>query len=161
MEAKRIIKKYPNRRLYDTAISKYVTLNDVRSLILEGLEIQVVDAVTEEDITRQILMQIINEQESGKQPLFSTELLARLIRMYGGVVPGVFSRFMEQSLEVFMQHQADYQKRMQRMFGDEAVRTFSRMAEENLQAWQEVQKNFFRMAGPRPTQRNDKRDNQD
>jgi polyhydroxyalkanoate synthesis repressor PhaR len=161
MEAKRIIKKYPNRRLYDTAISKYVTLNDVRSLILEGLEIQVVDAVTEEDITRQILMQIINEQESGKQPLFSTELLARLIRMYGGVVPGVFSRFMEQSLEVFMQHQADYQKRMQRMFGDEAVRTFSRMAEENLQAWQEVQKNFFRMAGLRPTQRNDKRDNQD
>lgn len=161
MEAKRIIKKYPNRRLYDTAISKYVTLNDVRSLILEGQEIQVVDAVTEEDITRQILMQIINEQESGKQPLFSTELLARLIRMYGGVVPGVFSRFMEQSLEVFMQHQADYQKRMQRMFGDEAVRTFSRMAEENLQAWQEVQENFLRMAGLRPTQRNDKRDNQD
>jgi polyhydroxyalkanoate synthesis repressor PhaR len=152
MESKRTIKKYPNRRLYDTAISKYITLSDVRSLILEGQELQVVDAVTVEDITRQVLMQIINEQENGKEALFSTELLSRLIRMYGGVVPGVFSRFMEQSIEVFMQHQAEYQKHMQRMFSDEAVRTFSRMAEENLQAWQEMQKSFLKMAGLHPVE---------
>jgi len=158
MESKRIIKKYPNRRLYDTAISKYITLNDVRSLILEDQGIQVVDAVTEEDITRQILMQIINEQENSTEPLFSTALLSRLIRMYGGVVPGVFSRFMEQSIEVFMQHQADYQKQMQRMFSDEAVRTFSRMAEENLQAWQEMQKSFLKMAGLHPAEGKEKHD---
>ncbi|MDJ0871452.1 MAG: polyhydroxyalkanoate synthesis repressor PhaR, partial [Gammaproteobacteria bacterium] len=94
MPDSRLIKKYPNRRLYDTQLSKYITLTHVRDLVLQGVELRVVDAVSEEEITRQILMQIINEQENGESPLFSTETLAQFIRLYQNAVPDVFAEFM-------------------------------------------------------------------
>src|SRR5678816_4629427 len=79
----RLIKKYPNRRLYDTKTSSYITLADVKQMVLKQEEFQVVDAKSGEDLTRQILLQIILEEESGGVPMFSSNLLSQLIRSYG------------------------------------------------------------------------------
>lgn len=147
MAEKRLIKKYPNRRLYDTGLSKYVTLIHVRELLLEGVDIKVVDAETEEDITRQILMQIINEQESGDSPLFSTDLLARFIRMYRDAVPGVFGEFMEQNLDLYTKQQEMYQKQMQDLLGEAPSKSFGNLSQQNLELWKQMQENFLKLTG--------------
>ena len=79
----RLIKKYPNRRLYDTKTSSYITLVDVKELVLQHEDFQVVDAKTGEDLTRSILLQIILEEEAGGAPMFSSEMLSQMIRFYG------------------------------------------------------------------------------
>src|SRR6186997_2132438 len=84
----RLIKKYPNRRLYDTKTSSYITLADVKQMVLKQEEFQVVDAKSGEDLTRQILLQIILEEESGGVPMFSSTLLSQLIRSYGNAMQG-------------------------------------------------------------------------
>ncbi len=147
MAETRMIKKYPNRRLYDTELSKYVTLSHVRELVLNGIDIKVVDADSEEDITRQILMQIITEQESGKSPLFSTRLLAQFIRIYRDAVPDVFGSFMEQNLDLYAKQQALYQKQMQNMLVEDPAKAFSRLTEQNLEFWKRMQDDFFKAAG--------------
>lgn len=86
---KRVIKKYPNRRLYDTATSSYITLSDVKQLVLEQVEIQVIDAKTQDDITRSVLLQIILEEETGGVPMFSYDVLTRIIRFYGNAMQGL------------------------------------------------------------------------
>ena len=88
----RTIKKYPNRRLYDTAISSYITLADVKQLVMDNIEFQVVDAKTGEPITRNILLQIIAEQEDEGAPIFSTDMLTKIIRFYGDNLQNVMSR---------------------------------------------------------------------
>jgi polyhydroxyalkanoate synthesis repressor PhaR len=98
MEKERIIKKYPNRRLYDSAISAYITLEDIRRLVREGMPFRVVDARTEEDITRGILLQVILEQEERGQPIFSREILEQLIRSYGDAMQGFMTSYLEQSM---------------------------------------------------------------
>ena len=82
MEHRRIIKKYPNRRLYDTEYSKYITLEDIRILVIKNKEFLVVDARTKEDITKNILLQIVVEKEQGNSPFFSIEVLTQIIRSY-------------------------------------------------------------------------------
>ena len=82
MNHRRIIKKYPNRRLYDTEYSKYITLEDIRILVIEKKEFVVVDAINKEDITKNILLQIIVEKEQGSSPFFSIEVLTQIIRSY-------------------------------------------------------------------------------
>src|SRR6187397_1481953 len=79
----RLIKKYPNRRLYDTKTSSYITLADVKQMVLKNEDFQVLDAKTNEDLSRQILLQIILEEESGGMPMFSSDLLSQMIRSYG------------------------------------------------------------------------------
>ncbi len=143
----RMIKKYPNRRLYDTELSKYVTLSHVRELLLDGTDIKVLDADSEEDITRQILMQIITEQESGESPLFSTRLLSQFIRIYRGAVPEIFGSFMEKNLELYAKQQALYQKQMQNMLVEDPAKAFARLTEQNLEFWKQMQDDFFKMAG--------------
>jgi polyhydroxyalkanoate synthesis repressor PhaR len=101
MTEQRIIKKYPNRRLYDTAISSYITLEDVKRLVLEQTAIKVIDARTQNDITHNTLLQIIMEQEEQGPPLFSNEVLQQMIRFYGGTVPGLFKQMVEQSVSLF------------------------------------------------------------
>ncbi len=140
----RLIKKYPNRRLYDTELSKYITLTNVRDVVLQGGEVRVVDAVTEEDITRQILMQIINEQESGESPLFSTETLAQFIRHYQDAVPGVFAEFMEKSLSMFAEQQKLYQNQVHNVLGADSVKAFSELTEKNLALWKDMQESWLR-----------------
>jgi polyhydroxyalkanoate synthesis repressor PhaR len=146
--AKRLIKKYPNRRLYDTAQSKYVTLGHIRDLVRDGTDVQVVDAVSEEDLTRQILIQIITEEESGEDALFTTELLQRFIRLYQGTMPAAFSQYMERALELFLQQQQMVERQVQSYWGgSEATKALADLTEQNLKAWQEMQESFLRMAG--------------
>jgi polyhydroxyalkanoate synthesis repressor PhaR len=106
---KRIIKKYPNRRLYDTATSSYITLVDVKQLILEFAQIKVIDAKTEEDITRTILLQIVLEEETGVEPLFSAEVLLQFIRFYGHASQSLMGPFLERNLQIFNQLNSTFQ----------------------------------------------------
>ncbi|MBM3114510.1 polyhydroxyalkanoate synthesis repressor PhaR [Jeongeupia naejangsanensis] len=105
-EEKRVIKKYPNRRLYDTATSSYITLVDVKQLVLDCIDIQVVDAKSGEDITRSVLLQIIMDEEAGGMPLFSYDVLTQIIRFYGNAMQGLMGNYLEKNLQLFaeMQH---------------------------------------------------------
>ena len=93
----RLIKKYPNRRLYDTRTSAYITLADVKQLVLENEEFKVVDAKSQEDLTRSILLQIILEEEAGGAPLFSSQMLAQIIRFYGHAMQGMMGVYLEKT----------------------------------------------------------------
>lgn len=103
--ATRLIKKYPNRRLYDTETSAYITLADVRQLVLDNQGFQVVDAKSGDDLTRSILLQIILEEEGGGLPMFSSVALAQIIRFYGHSMQGVMGAFLEKNIAAFMEIQ--------------------------------------------------------
>ncbi len=105
--AKRTLKKYPNRRLYDTQTSSYITLADVKRMVLAGEDFEVRDAKSGEDLTRSILLQIILEEESGGVPMFSTPVLANIIRFYGHAMQGMMGAMLEKNLQAF----ADVQTR--------------------------------------------------
>ncbi len=100
--SERLIKKYPNRRLYDTQTSSYITLADVKQLVLGNEEFRVVDAKTEEDLTRSILLQIILEEEASGQPMFSSAALAQIIRYYGHAMQGMMGSYLEKNIQVFI-----------------------------------------------------------
>src|SRR5437773_5261533 len=117
-EPARLIKKYPNRRLYDTRTSTYITLADVKKLVLQGEEFQVVDAKTSEDLTRQILLQIILEEESAGAPMFSSDLLSQLIRSYGNAMQGMMGGYLERNIRAFQDIQKALQEQSQRVYGD-------------------------------------------
>jgi polyhydroxyalkanoate synthesis repressor PhaR len=104
----RTIKKYPNRRLYDTQTSSYVTLSDVKSLVLAHEEFKVLDAKTEEDLTRAILLQIILEEEAGGVPLFTTPMLSQMIRFYGHSMQGVVGGMLEKNIQSFIDLQSQF-----------------------------------------------------
>ncbi|GIL04465.1 polyhydroxyalkanoate synthesis repressor PhaR [Betaproteobacteria bacterium PRO7] len=106
----RLIKKYPNRRLYDTQTSTYITLADVKQLVLEHENFQVVDAKSGEDLTRQILLQIILEEESGGMPMFSAQMLAQIIRFYGNAMQGIMGSYLEKNIQAFIDIQAKLQE---------------------------------------------------
>jgi polyhydroxyalkanoate synthesis repressor PhaR len=106
--ALRVLKKYPNRRLYDTQTSSYITLADVKQMVLRGEEFEVRDAKTSEDLSRSILLQIILEEESGGVPMFSTETLSQIIRFYGHAMQGVMGTMIEKNLQAFVQMQAQF-----------------------------------------------------
>src|SRR5499426_4497491 len=116
-DAPRIIKKYPNRRLYDTANSGYITLVDVKQMVLDNLQFQVIDAKTGEDLTRTILLQIILEEEAGGMPMFSSEMLAQMIRFYGHAMQGVMGSYLERNLQSFLQIQAKLQEQTKNLYG--------------------------------------------
>lgn len=101
----RTLKKYPNRRLYDTATSSYITLADVKKMVLAGEEFVVRDAKTNEDLTRSILLQIILEEESGGVPMFSTTMLADIIRFYGNAMQGLMGSYLEKNIQAFVEMQ--------------------------------------------------------
>lgn len=104
----RVLKKYPNRRLYDTQNSTYITLADVKQMVLAGEAFEVRDAKTSEDLTRSILLQIILEEESGGVPMFSEQMLAQIIRFYGHAMQGMMGAYLEKNLQTFV----ELQKRM-------------------------------------------------
>jgi polyhydroxyalkanoate synthesis repressor PhaR len=114
----RLIKKYPNRRLYDTKTSSYITLADVKQMVLKQEEFQVVEAKSGEDLTRQILLQIILEEESGSVPMFSSDLLSQMIRSYGGAMQGFMGSYLEKNVEAFQQMQKALQEQSSRLYGD-------------------------------------------
>jgi polyhydroxyalkanoate synthesis repressor PhaR len=104
----RTLKKYPNRRLYDTRTSSYVTLADVKQMVLAGEEFEVRDAKTSEDLTRSILLQIILEEESGGVPMFSSQTLSQIIRLYGHAMQGVMGTMLEQNMAAFTELQSQF-----------------------------------------------------
>jgi polyhydroxyalkanoate synthesis repressor PhaR len=105
----RLIKKYPNRRLYDTQTSAYITLGDVKALVIRNEDFTVVDAKTEEDLTRSVLLQIILEEESAGSPLFSAQMLAQMIRFYGNAMQGMMGAYLEQTMQAFQEIQSKMQ----------------------------------------------------
>jgi polyhydroxyalkanoate synthesis repressor PhaR len=98
----RLIKKYPNRRLYDTQTSTYITLADVKQLVLDNENFQVVDAKSAEDLTRPILLQIILEEEAGGMPMFSATMLSQIIRFYGNAMQGMMGSYLEKNIQAFI-----------------------------------------------------------
>ncbi len=106
----RLIKKYPNRRLYDTQTSAYITLVDVKQLVLDNEEFKVVDARTNEDLTRSILLQIILDEEAGGTPLFSSPMLAQIIRFYGHAMQGMMGAYLEKTMQAFVEIQNKLQE---------------------------------------------------
>jgi len=146
----RIIKKYPNRRLYDTEVSRYVTLEDVRSLVLQETPFQVRDARTNEDLTRSILLQIIMEQEADGEPMFSEQVLAKIIRHYGDSFQGMMASYLERSLNLFFEQQSRVQDQMKTMMGSDPLSMMREITERNLSIWQEMQEGLLRAATTPP-----------
>ncbi len=143
-----IIKKYPNRRLYNTEISKCVTQEDVRQLVLDGVEFCVKDAKTDEDLTRSVLLQIITEQEHDDQPMFNTPMLTQIIRFYGNACQSAFSDYMQKSLELFASQQENIQRQFQQAVDSNPFAVgAAAMTQQNMEAWRHLQDSFFKAAG--------------
>ena len=132
----RIIKKYPNRRLYDTETSSYITLHDVKKLVLEHVDFRVEDAKTKEDLTRAILLQIILEEETAGAPMFSSDMLSQIIRFYGNAMQGMMGTYLEKNIHTFI----DIQKRLQ----DQSRQVLGQNPMLTSDAWSE----FVKMQGP-------------
>lgn len=133
----RILRKYTNRRLYDTSRSCYVTLEDVKQLVLNGEAFQVQDSKTGNDLTRNILLQIISEQEAeGHGTLLTNQVLQQLIRFYGDSMQGMMSQYLEQSIAAFLEHQDRIREQMQTMMGAANPLTMmGRLADQNMAVW--------------------------
>ncbi len=116
----RIIKKYPNRRLYDTETSAYITLTDVKQFVLDHQQFEVHDARTGEDLTRSILLQVILEEESGGVPMFSSDMLANIIRYYGHSMQGLMGSYLERSIGAFHEAQKKFQEQSSSVLGGAA-----------------------------------------
>lgn len=134
----RIIKKYPNRRLYDTEESKYITLQQIRDLVLAEVTFIVIDQKSEEDITRSILLQIIFEQESETNPLFSNDNLERFIRFYNAGTHMGFSDFIGQGMNFFQQQQREFGKAMEGMTRNNPMTFWTDMTQTNIDAWRQM-----------------------
>ena len=135
-EETRLIKKYPNRRLYDTATSSYITLADVKKLVLQQVPFKVVDAKSNEDLTRSILLQIILEEESSGAPMFSSDMLSQIIRFYGNAMQGMMGNYLEKNIHTFIEIQRRLQEQSMGKLGDNPML--------NTDAWGQ----FVKMQGP-------------
>jgi polyhydroxyalkanoate synthesis repressor PhaR len=143
MSEPRTIKKYPNRRLYDTVESRYITLADIRRLVIDRIDFVVIDKKTQEDITRSILLQVIAEQEHGSEPLMSRDFLSQVIRSYGGAMQGLIGSYLEQSLKLFANQQRDAHERSKGADGSDSAETANNLAQRNYQRWRAVQEEIY------------------
>lgn len=132
----RIIKKYPNRRLYDTETSSYITLADVKKLVTDNIAFRVEDAKTKEDLTRSILLQIILEEESAGAPMFSSDMLSQIIRFYGNAMQGMMGNYLEKNIHTFIEIQKRLQDQSRQIYGQNPIL--------NSEAWSD----FVKMQGP-------------
>lgn len=135
MSSPRIIKKYPNRRLYDTGISSYVTLEDVRQLILEREDFVVRDARSGADLTRGVLLQIIAEHDDQGPQIFTNALLTEVIRLRGDTLQGFIGSFLERSLQVFLEQQQSLRAQISSLVGQSPWALVNQLAEKNLEIW--------------------------
>jgi polyhydroxyalkanoate synthesis repressor PhaR len=117
-EHSRLIKKYPNRRLYDTKTSAYITLTDIKDLVLQQEDFQVIDAKTNDDLTRSILLQIILEEEAGGVPMFTSDVLAHMIRFYGNAMQGMMGKYLENNIKAFTEMQTRLQDQARAIYGE-------------------------------------------
>ena len=135
MSDTRVIKKYPNRRLYDTQISSYITLNDIKDLVMSYSDFKVIDAKSGEDLTRCTLMQIIAEEETSGQPLLTSEILKEFVRFYGDSMQAMMSRFLEHSIKHFMERRAGLKSPLNTILGANPVSLMQNIAEQNMDSW--------------------------
>lgn len=143
MTKSRVIKKYPNRRLYDTDISSYITIEDVRQLIVDGEDFEVRDAKSGEDLTRQVLLQIIAEHEQDGQPMLSTQLLSQIIRFYGDSMQGFMGTYLDRSMQAFMEQQAQFRQQMGNVLGQTPWTMMNQLTERNIELWKDFQENLI------------------
>src|ERR1700712_3401559 len=150
--AERLIKKYPNRRLYDTETSTYITLSDVKQLVLDQEDFKVMDAKSNDDLTRSILMQIILEEESGGLPMFSSVMLSQIIRFYGNAMQGMMGTYLEKNIQAFIDIQEKMKEQSKplydgKVFGPEVWSQFlagqAPMMQSMMGNYMEQSKNMF------------------
>ena len=154
MTKERLIKKYANRRLYDASISKHVTLEDIRDLIVKGEKIRVVEDKTGEDITRLILLQVIAEQEQFGKPILTSELLESIIRYYGGPMQDFMARYLEQSVGAFTRQQENAQQQISQMLSSAPppMNAMAELTRQNMEMWNRMQESMLAMmVTPRQT----------
>jgi polyhydroxyalkanoate synthesis repressor PhaR len=139
-----VIKKYANRRLYNTAKSSYVTLDDLAKMVRSGEDFTVFDAKSGEDITRSVLTQIIVEEEAGEQNMLPTTFLRELIRLYGDPLQGVVPTYLDATMETFRRNQ----EQLRRAFGGaQALQNFEQMARSNMELFERSMRMFAPFAG--------------
>ena len=154
----RVVKKYPNRRLYDTVESRYITLADIRRLVMEKIDFVVIDKKSQEDITRSILLQVIAEREHAGEPLMSQDFLSQVIRSYGGAMQCLVGSYLEQSLKLLSSQQQQMREHMRGVFGNEAYDNIATLTQQNLERWRSVQDDIFKvMSGATSATRKDSR----
>lgn len=144
MSSPRIIKKYPNRRLYDTEISSYITLEEVRQLVLDDEDFEVRDARTGENLTRSVLLQIISEYEERGQPMFTSKLLSQVIRAYGDSLQGFMGGYLERSMQVFLDQQQEFRGQLNNLLGQTPWAMLNDLAERNMDMWKSLQQSFLK-----------------
>lgn len=135
MKQPQIIKKYPNRRLYDTKTSCYITLEQIKDLVLNNSNFQVIDTKTGEDVTNIVLLQIINEQEQKGSPIFSRELLQNLIRFYGNSLQSSMTKYLETGLNIFIEQHVHLQKPFHDFLKTSPLSIMTKLTKENLDLW--------------------------
>ena len=145
----RVIRKYPNRRLYDTVESRYVTLADIRRLVVERVDFVVLDRKSQQDITRSILLQVIAEQEGAGESLMSRDFLSQVIRSYGSGLQDFVGRYLDESIQLFAREQRDLRDKFKHVVGIDPLETVTAVAQKNYQRWKAVQEEVFsRLPGP-------------
>ena len=143
MSKTRLIKKYANRRLYDTEASAHVTLDGIRDLIVAGHDVKIVDETTGDDISRAILLQIIADRELGGRPMLDADFLMGLIRMYGNPMQDMVGEFLTRSFDTLMEQQNQYQEQMRKAMEASPLAAMQKLTAENLKSWQAMQDAFL------------------
>jgi len=149
MPQERLIKKYANRRLYDASQSRHITLDDIRTLIVKGEKIRVVEDKTGHDLTRHILLQVIAEQEQFGRPILSTPVLEAIIRFYGNSMQGLLASFLEKSIETFLHQQEALQAQISRIVASTPIATVAELTKSNLEALSKMQETVLSALMPK------------
>jgi len=138
MQPERLIRKYSNRRLYDTSGSRHVTLDDLRQLVVAGEKIKVIDDKSGEDLTRSVLLQIISEQEQCGVPVLNCDLLEMVIRFYGGPMQSLLSRYLEQAFTTILRQQEAMQSEMTKAL-QTPFAPLTELVRKNMEVWEQMQ----------------------
>lgn len=158
MSEPRIIKKYQNRCLYDTSLSKYISLTDLKELVFSQEAFEVREVKTDKNITRQVLLQIISEEENEGDPLFTADVLMKFIRMYSDSAQGAFSSYMEHSLGYFDAQSRQFMEKVSDSKDLNPLNVWTDIAKKNMSYFQDAQKNMMKAAGvpDKPSSNDDK-----
>ena len=143
MSEPRLIKKYANRRLYDAAQSRHITIDDIRNMVIAGTRVKVIEDKSNEDITRLVLLQVIADQEQFGRPILSTSLLESMIRFYGNSMQSYFSSYLEKSVETFIRQQEVMQQQM-----NGATNPIAELTRQNLELWAKMQETMLATFSP-------------
>ena len=142
MPTERVIKKYANRRLYDSTGSRHVTLEDIRKMIVGGEKVRIVDDKSGDDLTRAVLLQVISEQEQFGTPVLSTDLLEAIIRFYGNPVQEMLTRYMEQSVGTLLRQQQSMRAEMAKAL-EGPMAPIAEFARQNMEHWTKLQSSML------------------